>query len=121
MTTKKGQKTPLTMTDTHLISDHDNHGDHVAWCCVEFAENYTESFAQTTCLDCLKTVIVYAVGAQERLRQLTEASRATDSPTKCEICERLVKAQPCNDYRWTDGCSTCGHEYLCHEESRTER
>jgi hypothetical protein len=54
-------------TDTHLTSDHDNIGETKTWCGVEFA-NSTESIAETTCIRCLRTVVIYAGGVRERLK-----------------------------------------------------
>lgn len=68
--TSKGGEKAATSNDTHLISDHDTPGDHVTWCGAEFA-NSTESIAETTCINCLRTVMIYADGAREQLKLMS--------------------------------------------------
>lgn len=55
--------------DTHLISDHDNHGDAVTWCQKQFVST-TEQFAEATCETCLKVIGIYGQGAVTRLQHL---------------------------------------------------
>lgn len=79
MTTQSGEggektASPKPTETIHLTSDHDNIGETENWCGEESLKT-TESFAQTTCIGCLKTVKIYAEGAALRLQQL-EASPA---------------------------------------------
>lgn len=74
MTTQSGEggkqaASPNPPETIHLISDHDSIGEPLNWCREESFKS-TETFAQTTCIGCLKTVKIYAEGAAERLKQL---------------------------------------------------
>jgi hypothetical protein len=56
-------------TDTHLRSDHDNHGEATVWCGDEAGGFHsTDSIAETTCLGCLKAAAIYGDGAREQIK-----------------------------------------------------
>jgi hypothetical protein len=56
---------------THLLADHDNVGDSVAWCSDDTAWQCSENVDEVDCALCLDTFLDYAQPVQRRRAELT--------------------------------------------------